>query len=72
MKYRNMVLPIITITMLVLFHSISISIGHDSFGFLASAAMLVVFTLFNTLKSSVNKSNHHRDVLLTPRVIGEK
>ncbi|MDV7106142.1 hypothetical protein R3X26_17230 [Vibrio sp. TH_r3] len=71
MKYRNMVLPSITITMLVLFHSISTSIGHDSFGFLASAAILTVFTLFNTVKSCVNKSRR-RDIVLTQQAIGEK
>ena len=72
MKFRNIALPTITIAMLGLFYSISTSIGHDSFGFLVSAAMLTVFTLFNTFKLSASKSRHRRDVVLTQRAIGEK
>ena len=63
MKIRNVALPMLTSAMLVLFYSLSATLGQGLLGFAILAAGLAGFTLFTAFKSAENKDEKQIDVM---------
>ena len=63
MKIRNVALPMLTSAMLVLFYSLSATLGQGLLGFAILAAGLAGFTLFSAFKSAENRYSKEIDAM---------